>query len=56
MINPRKLQVPFATCLDCDEPMMGIFSYTIRETCSGCGGHAIMDRPEPEEHRGRITA
>jgi len=29
------------SCLECGQPMTGIFSYTIRQRCSDCGGHSL---------------
>lgn len=31
----------FCHCISCTEEMVGIRSYSVREICSPCGGHAL---------------
>ena len=50
---------PYCECTSCCEPMTGIYSYSIREVCTPCGGQAKASAAEyrrQNEEQGRLPA
>ena len=42
-------QPEFKRCVKCGAVMEGVYSYTIRRICSGCGGKAETEKEEKDD-------